>query len=122
MHRYVVLTRPRRKSAACGVAVGREPLGRAGSCDSREGARPPQVMSVTGREPAADGERAATRASRPGGGGRMVAWIASFIGGVIGLGCYWLYLCRGPRRRGPTAQEVEELRVLAAIELDEDPL
>ena len=52
----------------------------------------------------------------------MVAWIASFVVGVLGVGSYAWYLCRGPRPRRLTTRELEELQILAAIERHEDPI
>ena len=57
-----------------------------------------------------------------GEGGPLLWWISAFLVGSLGLGCYGWYLCRGPRPRGLTTRELEELQLLAAIERDEDPL
>jgi hypothetical protein len=50
----------------------------------------------------------------------MIAWILGFIAGPLLLGEYGWYLCRGPRRRGPTDEEIAELEAIAEIERNED--
>jgi hypothetical protein len=50
----------------------------------------------------------------------MIIGAACLLGGMLGLGWYGWYLCRGPRPRRPSRQEVEELQVLADIERHED--
>jgi hypothetical protein len=53
----------------------------------------------------------------------MLAWAASFAGGIAGLGGYALYVCRGRRTtRRLTAQQAREIQVLTALEQHEDLL
>jgi hypothetical protein len=52
--------------------------------------------------------------------GLMIAWILAFVAGPLLLGGYGWYLCRGPRRRGITEEEIAQLQVIADIERDED--
>lgn len=42
----------------------------------------------------------------------MVAWVISFITGPLLLAGYLGYLCRGPRQRRITKQEVRGLQIL----------
>ena len=50
----------------------------------------------------------------------MIAWIVAFIAGPVLLAGYGWYLCRGPRRRGVTDEEIAQLQAIADIERNED--
>jgi len=50
----------------------------------------------------------------------VLAWIGLFVAGAVALSGFALYLARGPRRPGLTAQELAEMQVLTQIERDED--
>ena len=51
----------------------------------------------------------------------MIGWILGFIASPVILAAYGWYLCRGPRRRGVTDEEIAQLQAIADIERDEDP-
>jgi hypothetical protein len=50
----------------------------------------------------------------------VIAWILGFIVGPVLLAGYGWYLCRGPRRRGVTDEEITQLQAIADIERNED--
>lgn len=50
----------------------------------------------------------------------MIAWIVSFVAGPVLLAAYGWYLCRGPRRRRVTDEEITQLQAIADIERNED--
>lgn len=50
----------------------------------------------------------------------MIASILGLIAGPVLLGGYGWYLCRGPRRRGVTDEEIAQLQAIADIERNED--
>jgi len=51
----------------------------------------------------------------------VIAWIVAFIAGPALLAGYGWYLCRGPRRRAVTDEEIAQLQAITDIERDEDP-
>jgi hypothetical protein len=51
----------------------------------------------------------------------VIALAVGFIAGPVLLGGYAWYLCRGPRRRGVSDEEIAQLQAIAEIERDEDP-
>jgi hypothetical protein len=50
----------------------------------------------------------------------VIAWVLGFIAGPVLLGGYGWYLCRGPRRRGVSDEEIAQLQAIADIERNED--
>jgi hypothetical protein len=50
----------------------------------------------------------------------VIAWIVGLIAGPVLLAGYGWYLCRGPRRRGVTDEEIAQLQAIADIERNED--
>jgi hypothetical protein len=50
----------------------------------------------------------------------VIAWIVGFIAGPVLLAGYGWYLCRGPRRRRVTDEEIAQLQAIADIERNED--
>jgi hypothetical protein len=51
----------------------------------------------------------------------VIAWIVGFIAGPVLVGGYAWYLCRGPRWRGVSDEEIAQLQAIADFECDEDP-
>jgi hypothetical protein len=49
----------------------------------------------------------------------MIAWILALFSVPL-LAGFAVYLCRGPRQRRLTSEQMAEWQVLAAIEKDED--
>jgi len=76
----------------------------------------------TQRGQAGSGSKTASDRPAPAEGhrGLMIAWILGIVAGPLLLGGYGWYLCRGPRRRGMTDEEIAQLQVIADIERDED--
>lgn len=50
----------------------------------------------------------------------MIGWILGFIVGPVLLGGYGWYLCRGPRQRGVSDEEIAQLQAIADLERNED--
>jgi hypothetical protein len=50
----------------------------------------------------------------------VIAWVLGFIAGPVLLGGYGWYLCRGPRRREVSDEEIAQLLAIADIERNED--
>jgi hypothetical protein len=50
----------------------------------------------------------------------VIAWILGLIAGPVVLAAYGWYLCRGPRQRKVTDNEIAELEAIADIERNED--
>jgi hypothetical protein len=50
----------------------------------------------------------------------VIAWFLAFLAGPVLLAWFAWYLCRGPRRPGPTDAEIAEFEALADIERHED--
>jgi hypothetical protein len=50
----------------------------------------------------------------------VIAWVLAFIAGPVLLGGYGWYLCRGPRRRRVSDEEIAQLEAIADVERDED--
>jgi hypothetical protein len=50
----------------------------------------------------------------------VIAWILGFIAGPVLVGGYGWYLCRGPRRRRLTDEEIAELQAITDIDRNED--
>jgi hypothetical protein len=51
----------------------------------------------------------------------VIASVLGFIAGPVLLGGYGWYLCRGPRRRGVSEEEIAQLQAIADLERNEDP-
>lgn len=50
----------------------------------------------------------------------MIAWLLGLIAGPVALAAYGWYLCRGPRHRKVSDEEIAELEAIAEIERNED--
>jgi hypothetical protein len=51
----------------------------------------------------------------------VIALAVGFLAGPVLLGGYAWYLCRGPRQRGVSDEEIAQLQAIAEIERNEDP-